>query len=113
MSARAELRRRVAEGRVARRVQTHSVFIGKFRVPGYIDGDVIRALQTDEVVAKKTKRGWNRTIKAVDPNWYKPGKYDKVLGTGPAVQIRLTKGAYYPVVVGNMPWGTFNKLNEF
>lgn len=73
--------------------QTHSVFIGKFRVPGYQDGDVIRGLVDGEIVAKKIKKGWSHTVKAVT---ILRGKYDAIqpLNTV-AVKVTLDKGEYY------------------
>lgn len=92
-SSKAELRRKVAlrvEG--PRPVQTHSVFLGKFRVPGYVDGDVIRALVDGEVLSRRNKKGWDQTVKAVT---IKRGKYDDVRPVGVAVDVHLDKGVYY------------------
>lgn len=92
------MRRKVAvqtnEEPIVRPVQTHSVFLGKFRVPGYQDGSVIRNLATGEVVARRNERGWNRTVKAV-LSFPPPGKYDNIVAKGQAVEVHLNKGVYY------------------
>lgn len=76
-----------------RPTQTHSVFMGKFRYPGYQDGDVIRSLTSGEVLARRTKKGWDRTVKSVDSVG---GRYDDIhpLNTE-SVQVTLDKGRYY------------------
>lgn len=97
MSSKQELRRRVTSLEqsypVNRPVQTHSVFIGKFRIPGYQDGDVIRALADGEVVSRRTKRGWNEKVQAVH---FPLGKWDdiKPLNRAPVV-VELDKGKFY------------------
>lgn len=95
ISTKAELRRKVATvvSGLDRPTQTHSVFIGKFRVPGYIDGDVIRCLQTGDVIARKLKRGWSETVKAVT---IQRGRWDHVRPINSvAVEVKLSKGEFY------------------
>jgi hypothetical protein len=85
MSAKTELRRKVAEiaATTEQHKQTHSVFFGKFRVPAWKDGDVIRSLADNSVLARRAKKGWTATVKAV--NLPKPGRYDNVVAHGPAI----------------------------
>jgi len=69
------------------------VFIGKFRLPGYQDGDVIRHLVDGEVIARRNRRGWNHKVMAVKAL---KGPYDNIkpLNTE-AVVVHLDKGQYY------------------
>lgn len=96
MSSKAELRRKVAQ-EVARElterpIQTHSVLMGKFRYPAYQDGDVIRSLTSGEVLARRTKKGWDRTVKTVS---LVGGRYDNIRPATEPVQVTLDKGRYY------------------
>lgn len=101
-SSKAELRRRLALPQ-ARPTQTHSVFIGKFRYPAYLDDDVVRCLQTGDVLARRGRTysgrpGWfsgDHQVKVVAVTLFH-GKYDdiKPLNKEPVI-VHLDKGAYY------------------
>lgn len=94
MSAKTQVRRQVAEMLASsqRHKQTHSVFVGKVRIPAWKDGDVIRAIYDNSVVAKKTKDGWNKEVRAVKP--HKPGRYDEVTAYPQAVAANFNKSLW-------------------
>lgn len=74
---------------------THVVLSGRLKFNAYRDGDVLRAIDDDHVVARmKGKDGWNRPV-ALAKQPKAAGRWDHIKPLGPAVVVTLTKGLYY------------------
>lgn len=75
--------------------QTHSVFFEgtRWRYPAYQDGDVLRHLIDGEILARKTRAGWDANVMAVTQHKH---PFDTVVGTGTPQVMHLTvTGKYF------------------
>jgi hypothetical protein len=102
LSTKAELRRKVVDltATAEQHKQTHSVFKGKFRIPAWKDGDLIRALAGNYVLARRKDKGWTGVVKTV--SLPKPGRFDHVTAFGPCINCNgqslwdgINKGAFF------------------
>lgn len=86
----------IADHREHPRVQTHSVLFEGYRIrlPAYQDGDTLRHLVDGEVLANRTKRGWDQYAVLVPPR--RLGEYDHIKALpGPAQRVHVSHGKFF------------------
>lgn len=72
--------------------QTHSVFVNNMRFPAYRDGEFIRHIVDNRVLAVQTRRGWSQAVKEARPI---KGVWDHIKALGEPVRVTLDRGRYY------------------
>lgn len=81
------------------RTQTHMVWDkeGRFGWPAFQDGNVLRSMADAHPLSTQSSLTgqWSGYVDSAPASKYRPGKYDHIVGKGPAMRVQLKHGPCY------------------